>query len=34
VVATSRASFGIYTVKDEIDALVDGILEARKVFAL
>jgi len=34
VVATSRASFGIYTLKDEIDALVDGILEARKVFAL
>lgn len=34
VVATSRASFGIYTEKDEIDALVAGILEARKVFAL
>jgi cysteine desulfurase/selenocysteine lyase len=34
VVATSRASFGVYTVKDEIDALVEGILEARKVFAL
>lgn len=33
VVATSRASFGVYSVKDEIDALVTGILEARKVFA-
>ncbi|MFN2369690.1 MAG: aminotransferase class V-fold PLP-dependent enzyme [Candidatus Krumholzibacteriia bacterium] len=34
VVATTRASFGVYTARDEIDALVAGILEARKVFAL
>ena len=34
VVATSRASFGVYTTRDEIDALVAGIGEARKVFAL
>ena len=34
VVATSRASFGVYTTKDEVDALVVGIGEARKVFAL
>lgn len=34
VVATSRASFGVYTTRDEIDALIDGIGEARKVFAL
>ena len=33
VVATTRASFGVYTARDEIDALVAGILEARKVFA-
>jgi len=34
VVATSRASFGLHTTCEEIDALVAGILEARKVFAL
>ncbi len=34
VVATSRASFGVHTTTGEIDALVAGILEARKVFAL
>ena len=34
VVATSRASFGLHTTREEIDALVAGILEARKVFAL
>ena len=34
VVATSRASFGVYTTRDEVDALVAGIGEARKVFAL
>jgi cysteine desulfurase/selenocysteine lyase len=34
VVATTRASFGVYSTKDEIDALVAGIGEARKVFAL
>jgi len=34
VVATTRASFGIYNRRDEIDALIDGLVEARKVFAL
>ena len=34
VVATARASFGIYSMKSEIDALAAGILEARKVFSL
>ncbi len=32
VPATTRASFGIYNRRDEIDALVDGIRAARKVF--
>jgi len=34
VVATTRASFGVYSTLGEIDALVAGITEARKVFAL
>jgi len=34
VVATSRASFGVHTTREEIDALVAGVGEARKVFAL
>jgi cysteine desulfurase/selenocysteine lyase len=33
VPATTRASFGIYNQRDDIDALVDGIMAARKVFA-
>jgi len=33
LLATTRASFGIYTRRDEIDALVEGIKAARKVFA-
>ncbi len=32
VPATTRASVGLYTRSDEIDALVDGIRTARKVF--
>jgi cysteine desulfurase/selenocysteine lyase len=32
VAATNRASFYLYTVQDEIDRLVDGLLRARKVF--
>ena len=32
VPATTRASFGIYNRRDEIDALVAGIRTARKVF--
>lgn len=33
VPATVRASFGVYTVKEEIDALVDGLLLARDMLA-
>ena len=32
VAATNRASFYLYTVQEEIDRLVDGLLRARKVF--
>jgi cysteine desulfurase/selenocysteine lyase len=31
--ATTRASFGVYTTLDEIDALVAGVDHVRKVFA-
>jgi cysteine desulfurase/selenocysteine lyase len=34
VAATARASFGVYTTPEEIDRLVDGLLDARRVFAL
>jgi cysteine desulfurase / selenocysteine lyase len=34
VSATARASFGVYTTTDEIDRLVDGLLDARRVFGL
>jgi len=34
VPATARASFGVYTTTGEIDRLVDGLLDARKVFGL
>ena len=33
VTSTCRASIGLYTGKDDIDALVDGIERARKFFA-
>lgn len=33
VVATTRASFGVYTGHDDIDALIEGIVFARSVFA-
>jgi cysteine desulfurase/selenocysteine lyase len=32
--ATTRASFGIYTDRDDVDALVDGLLATRQVFGL
>jgi cysteine desulfurase / selenocysteine lyase len=32
VAATNRASFYLYTVREEIDRLTDGLLRARKVF--
>jgi cysteine desulfurase/selenocysteine lyase len=34
VPATARASFGVYTTAEEIDRLVDGLLDARRVFGL
>jgi cysteine desulfurase / selenocysteine lyase len=34
VSATARASFGVYTTTEEIDRLVEGLHDARKVFAL
>jgi len=34
VAATARASFGVYTTREEIDRLVEGLLDARKVFGL
>jgi cysteine desulfurase / selenocysteine lyase len=34
IAATARASFGVYTTPEEIDRLVDGLLDARKVFGL
>ncbi len=33
VSATARASFGIYTTTDEIDRLVDGLEDARRIFS-
>jgi cysteine desulfurase / selenocysteine lyase len=34
VAATARASFGVYTTPEEIDRLVEGLEDARKVFGL
>jgi cysteine desulfurase / selenocysteine lyase len=34
VAATARASFGVYTTPDEIDRLVDGLHDARRVFGV
>jgi cysteine desulfurase/selenocysteine lyase len=34
IAATARASFGIYTTPEEIDRLIDGLEDARKVFGL
>jgi len=34
VPATARASFGVYTTPEEIDRLVDGLEDARRVFGL
>jgi cysteine desulfurase/selenocysteine lyase len=33
VAATTRASFYLYTLPDEIDRLVDGLHKARKLFS-
>ncbi len=34
IAATARASFGVYTTTEEIDRLIDGLKDARKVFGL
>ena len=34
VPATARASFGVYTTREEIDRLVEGLADARRVFGL
>jgi cysteine desulfurase/selenocysteine lyase len=34
IAATARASFGVYTTGDEIDRLVEGIEDARRVFGV
>ena len=34
VAATTRASFGVYTTRDEIDRLIDGLHDARRVFEI
>ena len=34
VPATTRASFGVYNTRAEVDRLVDGLLDARRVFEL
>jgi len=34
VAATARASFGVYTTPEEIDRLIDGLEDARRVFGL
>ena len=32
ITATARASFGVYTTTEEIDRLVEGLADARRVF--
>jgi cysteine desulfurase/selenocysteine lyase len=34
IAATARASFGVYTTTDEVDRLIDGLEDARRVFEL
>jgi cysteine desulfurase/selenocysteine lyase len=34
IAATARASFGVYTTPEEVDRLVDGLHDARRVFEL
>jgi cysteine desulfurase / selenocysteine lyase len=34
VAATTRASFAVYNTREEIDRLIDGLLDARRVFQL
>jgi cysteine desulfurase/selenocysteine lyase len=32
--ATARASFNVYTTRSDIDALIDGIREVKRVFGV
>jgi cysteine desulfurase/selenocysteine lyase len=34
ITATARASFGVYTTPDEIDRLVEGLIDAKRVFGV
>jgi cysteine desulfurase / selenocysteine lyase len=34
VVATTRASFYVYTTTDDIDQLIDGLHKANRIFGL
>ena len=34
VPATSRASFGVHSTREEVDKLIDGLANVRKVFQL
>ncbi len=34
VAATTRASFGVYTVAEEIDRMIEGLDDARRIFGL
>ena len=34
VAATARASFGVYSTPEEIDRLIEGLEDARKLFGL
>ena len=34
IIATARASFGVYTTHEEIDRLIEGLDDARRVFGL
>ncbi len=34
IAATARASFGVYTTREEIDRLIEGLDDARRVFGL
>jgi cysteine desulfurase/selenocysteine lyase len=34
IAATARASFGVYTTREEIDRLVEGLHDVRRVFEL
>jgi cysteine desulfurase/selenocysteine lyase len=34
VSATTRASFAVYNTREEVDRLIEGLVDARKVFEL